>query len=268
MRLLVLLLTGCASTEVYVSAPPPSDASSADVADPMDAEDAAPPDRSKCPTNPDQVGKTKRMYGSGPGYTLYVPKTYDMHVPSALIEVLHGAGDTVPNYLQLWEPVADQRNVIILAPEASSPLSTGFTWLNSDETFILGELDDVASCYSIDPKRRILHGFSAGGVMAYWLGLAKADLFSGIAIFSADLGSAEAVSGMTLLPAPWKIPVSHTHGMDDQNFPISYALASKTRLEAAGHPFYWHPVPGGHTAPATIPNALQAFDDLKSGAAP
>ncbi len=230
--------------------------------------DAGPPDRSKCKVDPDKKSKTIRTLGNAPAYVLYVPSTYDMNVPSAMIEALHGAGDTAANYAQLWQTVADARNVIILTPEASSPLGQGYTWNTSDDSFILGELADVANCYSVDPKRRILHGFSAGGIMAYWLGLAHAEKFSGVAIFSADLGSAEATVGMSLVPAPWKIPVSHFHGQSDMNFPIMYALAGKTKLENAGHTFYWHPIPGGHSAPATPANALQEFDDLKASVAP
>lgn len=135
-------------------------------------------------------------------------------------------------------------------------------------TFVLGELDDLAKCYSIDAKRRIIHGYSAGGIMAYLFGLADAATYSGIAIFSADEGTAEYYNGGSLLPSAWLIPVSHFHGMSDQNFPIAAAQAGIDKLKAAGHPTYWHPIAGDHGATPTPANALQELDDLKSYTAP
>ena len=85
-------------------------------------------------------------------------------------------------------------------------------------------------------------------------------------IASADLNTAEAIIGHALLPAPWKIPVSHFHGTQDMNFPIMYAIAGKDRLIAAGHPFYWHPFDGGHTTNPT--DALTMYQDLAASVAP
>jgi poly(3-hydroxybutyrate) depolymerase len=275
-----LLIVGCSSnTIIYAGGDggPGADSSTTDDGSPADdgatgdvsvPVEAGPPDRSKCKVDPDKIGLTTRTFAGAPDYTVYVPTTYDMNVPSALVEVLHGAGDTTPNYINVWKGVADMRNAILLAPEASSPLGSGFTWSTGDETFVLGELDDLAHCYSIDPKRRILHGYSAGGIMAYLFGLKDAAKFSGIAIFSADEGTAEYYNGGSLLPSSWLIPVSHFHGMSDANFPIASAKAGIDKLTAAGHPTFWHPIPGDHGSTPTPANALTEFDDLKSFTAP
>ena len=102
--------------------------------------------------------------------------------------------------------------------------------------------------------------------MAYLIGLHDAAKFSGISISSADLGSAEAVHGGSLLPSAWAIPVSHFHGTQDQNFPIQYAIAGMDKLTDAGHTFYWHPFDGGHTTTPAF--AATMYDDLKSSTAP
>jgi poly(3-hydroxybutyrate) depolymerase len=277
-----LLLAGCSSDTIVVnsggdggtgndSSSPTDDGSPTDDSATLDsgpADSPGPPDRSKCTKDPDKTGLTTRTYTGAPDYTVYVPKTYDPNVPSALVEILHGAGDTTPNYINVWTGVADMRNVILLAPEASTPLGPGFTWSTGDETFILAELEDLAHCYSIDSKRRILHGYSAGGIMAYLFGLSDAAKYSGIAIFSADEGTAEYYNGGSLLPSSWLIPVSHFHGMSDTNFPIASAKAGIDKLAAAGHPTFWHPIPGDHSATPTAANALTEFDDLKGFSAP
>jgi poly(3-hydroxybutyrate) depolymerase len=224
------------------------------------------PSKPACSSMPNAVGTTHRMAQGNP-YVAYVPPSYDKSKSYSLVVALHGAGDTAGNYLSIiWQGNADSQGFLVIAPEGTSPLGSGYTWDTTDEPLILAAIDDVYACYAIDPKKIILHGFSAGAIMSYWIGLKDAKRFSGISIASADLGSAEAVNGGPLLPAPWKIPVSHFHGMQDMNFPIMYAIAGMNRLIAAGHPFYWHPFNGGHTTnPA---DALQMYMDLKSSTAP
>jgi phospholipase/carboxylesterase len=127
-------------------------------------------------------------------------------------------------------------------------------------------LDDVVKCYSVDPHHVILNGFSAGGTMAYFIGLSRAQRFSGLAIQSSSLSAGENVAGRSLLPAPWKVPVSHFHGDQDQNFLLADAQSGITRLQNAGHPVSFHVFSGGHQA--TAADALVEYDELKSTPSP
>jgi poly(3-hydroxybutyrate) depolymerase len=227
-------------------------------------------DRSKCTASPDAVGLTSRTI-PGMKYVSYVPATYDKTKASRLLLALHGAGDTGNNYLAaIWKSNADARNFIVIAPDGSSPVSGGppggNTWNTSDGNHILDTIDDVSACYSIDAKHIVIDGFSAGGIFAYALGLQAAELFSGISIASSNLGSAEAISGKSLVPAAWKIPVSHHHGLTDMNFPIDTARAGRDKLLAAGHKVDWHEFDGGHTTTAAF--ALVRWDDLATSTAP
>jgi poly(3-hydroxybutyrate) depolymerase len=202
-------------------------------------------------------------------YLSYAPSSYMPGTPLPLVLALHGAGDTNSNYLNvMWKANADTKGFIVIAPEGSAPLGNGYTWQTGDRAYILSTIDDVRACYDLQPKKTIIHGFSAGGIMAYWIGLKDANRFSGIAINSADLGSAEAGAngGIPLLPAPWTIPVSHFHGDQDMNFPIMYAQAGIDRLKAAGHMTYFHIFSGGHTATPMM--AAQEYDDLISSSSP
>lgn len=227
-------------------------------------------DRSKCTASPDALGLTERAI-PGMKYVSYVPAGYDKTKASRLLLALHGAGDTGSNYLAaIWKNNADARNFIVIAPDGSSPVSGGppggNTWNTSDGNHILDTIDDVSACYSIDAKHIVIDGFSAGGIFAYALGLQAAELFSGISIASSNLGSAEAISGKSLVPAAWKIPVSHHHGLADMNFPIDTARAGRDKLLAAGHKVDWHEFDGGHTTTAAF--ALIRWDDLASSTAP
>ena len=234
---------------------------------PVVVDSAVPFDASKplCKIDADKKGLTQRTAMNA--YLAYVPVSYDMNKPTPLVVALHGAGDTASNYFQaIWKGNADTRGFIVIVPEASQAYSGGFTWLGGDDDTVAAALADVQTCYSIDAKRVILDGFSAGGTMAYFIGLSRAQLFSGVGIGASTLGSGEYINGSSLLPAPWKVPVSHFHGDSDPNFPIAQALAGINKLKAAGHTTYWHPFTGGHTTSA--PDALARYDDLKSSTAP
>lgn len=226
--------------------------------------DSGPP----CTMDPHKFGLTTRT-AKNRKYLSYVPASYKPGTPMPLVVALHGAGDTNSNYLNaMWKANADAKGFIVIAPEGGSVLGNGYTWNSADRLLILGTIDDVRPCYDLEPKKTILQGFSAGGIMAYWIGMKDAKRFSGIAINAADLGSAEAGpnGGIKLLPAPWTVPVSHFHGDQDMNFPLMYAQAGIDRLKAAGHMTYFHVFNGGHTASAQM--AAQEYDDLISSSAP
>lgn len=227
--------------------------------------DAGPPDHSSCAQAPDTRGTSNRV-ALNP-YVAYVPASYDPRRPTPLVVALHGAGDTPNNYLSfMWRANADARGFIVIAPQGSPPYLSGFAWQGSDDATVLAALDDVVKCYSIDPHHVILNGFSAGGTMAYFIGLSRALRFSGLAIQSSSLSAGENVAGRYLLPAPWKVPVSHFHGDQDQNFVLADAQSGITRLQNAGHPVNFHVFSGGHQA--TAADALVEYDELKSSSSP
>lgn len=269
-------LLGCSSAPDTGDGSPGTDSGTGDDAATMDdggstddgAGDAGADSGPPCTANADKIGITTRTV-KGRNYISYAPASYMRGKPMPLVVALHGAGDTAANYLSwMWKGNADAKGFVVIVPEGSSPLGNGFTFNTSDRTQILAEIDDVRPCYDLEPKKTILNGFSAGGIMAYWIGMKDAKRFSGIGINSADLGSAEngPNGGGKLIPAPWTIPVSHFHGDQDMNFPIMYAKAGIDRLTAAGHMTYWHPFSGGHTANA--PMAAQEYDDLISSSSP
>ena len=200
-------------------------------------------------------------------YYTYVPAAYDPATQIPVVVSLHGAGDTAPDFLQLWQANADQQRFLVLLPEASAPLGTGFTWYIRDTNVVYGAITDINRCYNTDPHRQIIHGFSAGGFLAYIMGLSQSGRFSGLAIASSDLGSSEYYFGGPLLPSAWDIPVSMYHGYQDPNFPFEVAgQGSHDALVDAGHVVYWHPFDGGHIT--TAADNLQMYEDLQNSLSP
>ena len=126
--------------------------------------DAAP--KPPCASMPNAIGTTNRTAAGNP-YVAYVPASYDKSKRYDLVVALHGAGDKAGNYLSIiWQGNADSQGFLVIAPEGTSPVYSGFTWDSSDEPLILAAIDDFYACYSVDPKKVIIHGFSAGGSSA------------------------------------------------------------------------------------------------------
>jgi predicted esterase len=226
------------------------------------------PTKQPCTANQDQVGLTMRTAMGNP-YVAYVPASYDPTKLTPLVIVLHGDGDTAENYLNvIWKANADTDGFIVIAPEGTAAVGNGgYTYNISDKTLILAAAVDVYNCYAIDWRREIMHGFSAGGIMAYIIGLSQAQLFSGVSISSSDLGTAEYYNGGSLLPSAWEIPFSLSHGTQDQNFPIAMTgIPSMEALEDAGHTVYWHEFNGGHTTTPALAQLM--YLDLESSLAP
>ncbi len=237
---------------------------------------ADPTDRSKCISDPDKLGLTKRTVASVDGsttyaYAAYAPSTYDPKKPSSLLIGFHGAGDTADNYLSMiWQTIAEARGFLVLIPEGSSKLGAGFTYSSNDARYVENDvLLDFVRCYSTDQQRKVIHGFAAGGLLAYTIGFLNAKKYAGVLIAGSDFGQAEILAtsaGKSLLPAPWLIPVSHTHGLSDPKYPIAGARAGRDKLLGAGHTVNWHEFEGGSAI--TADQALVMWDELAASKSP
>jgi poly(3-hydroxybutyrate) depolymerase len=252
-----------------------------DDAGPDAGEDAGPPSPygQGCSSQQDATGlvlrkgKTAGPKGGLHEYYTYVPRSYDPSSVIPLVVSLHGAGDNAQNFVSFWEKDADEKGFMVLVPEASAeviaPTRTtpaGYTWESTDTVVVDGAIADIQRCYNTDLRHQIIHGFSAGGELAYILGLSSLS-FSGLAISSSDLGSAEVVAGRRLLPSAWLIPASIFHGEQDPNFPFAKCgEGSRDALVDAGHTVYFHPFVGGHMTSAA--DWLQMYGDLESSTTP
>lgn len=174
----------------------------------------------------------------------YVPRT----PAERLVVVLHGAGGTAEDALRLLLPHADDRGLMLFAPQAAGP-----TWdlilsgYGPDVARIQGALDQVLGAHRVAIPTPALAGFSDGASYALSLGLANGDVFDAVLAFSPGF----AASGSAAGPA-----VFVSHGRSDRVLPIDRCSRLLVpALRQAGHPVEYLEFDGGHEVPAPVLDA-------------
>jgi predicted esterase len=185
---------------------------------------------------------------------VYVPKSWSRDKPSPVLVLLHGAGGSSERILQRVEPLADELNLLVLAPD-----SRAVTWdgavgdLGPDVDFIDRALAWLFERYPIDPKHLALAGFSDGATEALTLGLTNGLLFSHLFAFSPAGAAPPSRAG-------WP-RIYICHGTADRILPIDRASRILVpRLQRAGYDVRYVEFDGPHTVPPDLLRAgLQWF---------
>lgn len=117
-------------------------------------------------------------------YQLYVPENYHPDVRYGVVVWLHGpGGDEEKQVLEQWKPLCKLHDLILVIPGSNAPNQ----WERTEAEFIARVLAQVTKTYSTDPARTVLHGYQAGGAMAYLVGLRARDLVGAVAVVDAPL---------------------------------------------------------------------------------
>lgn len=126
-------------------------------------------------------GGTDRIYG------IYIPKSYDPAIPTALVLNLHEtSGNPREQFIYSnIQPVADKHGFIAVMPAVIRGASTWNALLDpkgiDDVRFIRDLIKELAAKYNIDPKRIYAMGLSGGARMASRLGCEMAGTLAAIA---------------------------------------------------------------------------------------
>ena len=101
-----------------------------------------------------------------------------------LIVILHGHGGTATGMLGYISPAAEARGAAVLACEGSGVEKTdqgeGHSWSDPDVAAVLACLDATLAKHPIDPKRVVVCGHSAGGVMSLKVHAMRPAAFAGV----------------------------------------------------------------------------------------
>ncbi|MBM7488798.1 putative esterase [Micromonospora luteifusca] len=161
-----------------------------------------------------------------------------------LVLLLHGAGGSARQGLDLLLPVADAHHLLLVAPQSSAAswdlIAGGF---GADVARIDGLL---ATAFDGYPVRDVtLGGFSDGASYALSLGLANGDLIDALLAFSPGFAAPPATHGRP------RIFVSH--GVDDRVLPIDVCSRRLVpHLHGLGYDVTYQEFQGGHEIPTPI----------------
>ena len=179
---------------------------------------------------------------------------YAAHVPAGdgpfpLVVALHGWGSNAHDLLGL-APVLNRGELLVLSPQGpvTFPIAQGVPghgWFDltregpPDPSEIKQAADLVEAFveaatarYPVDPRKRVLLGFSQGGVLAYELALRNPSAWAGVAALSSWLP--EELVRAAGSPSLETLPVFVTHGTQDPMIPVERAQESRERLNTLG----------------------------------
>lgn len=107
----------------------------------------------------------------------YVPENYHPGRSYSLVVTLHApSAFDQEKLVEMWKPICERDNVIVLAPKSVDPKR----WQPTEVAFVRKAIEDVLGRYSIDRLRIAVHGYQAGGAMAYLVGVAHRDVVRAI----------------------------------------------------------------------------------------
>lgn len=198
-------------------------------------------------------GESRLGLAEGRDALVYVPPGLRAGAPAPLVVFLHGAGGNARLLLPALRELADERGLVVLAPE-----SRGHTWdlllgeVGPDLEFLQRALDHVKARVAVDRTRVALAGFSDGASYALSVGLRNRDVFTHVIAFSPGL------AGPAGAP-PWP-QIFVSHGDRDGVLPVEAAKSIVARLLGQGCDVAYREFEGGHEVPAeVVRDALRWF---------
>jgi len=93
---------------------------------------------------------------------VFVPETYRADQPHAMLLALHGAGGHGSSALRTWQQVAEEQNLILVAPTEAGA-NGGYAFAERERLNILAVLRWTRRHLNIDERRIHLTGISRGG---------------------------------------------------------------------------------------------------------
>ncbi|MEU6077654.1 phospholipase [Micromonospora sp. NPDC047074] len=174
---------------------------------------------------------------------VYAPEPLD-GPPYTLVLLLHGAGGSARQGLDLLLPIADAHRLLLVAPQAASSswdlIVEGF---GVDVRRIDGLLATAFAGYPV--ARVAFGGFSDGASYALTLGLTNGDLVDAVVAFSPGFAAPLVTHGRP------RVYVSH--GVDDPVLPVDVCSRRLVpRLRALGHDVTYDEFAGPHEVPSDV----------------
>jgi len=113
-------------------------------------------------------------------YQLYLPPLKPQST-APLVIWLHPAGGEGHELILKWWPALKKQGYALMLPKSVDPKS----WRTNEDKSLLAYIHHAVKHHRIDTKKVVLLGFSAGGQMAFYMGMQHAERLAGIVTMSA-----------------------------------------------------------------------------------
>jgi len=164
----------------------------------------------------------------GQRFTLSIPLGIQTEQPMPFILALHYAGHGMPYYglpmiTELVGPAFESLQALILAPDC-----TAEDWNQpQSEDDLKALLDHLENAYNIDPVRRLVTGYSMGGIGTWhWA-----------ATYPQRFRAAIVMAGMppqNMINIEWQIPLLIIHSRQDELMPYHTSQQAVDQLQRRG----------------------------------
>ena len=153
-------------------------------------------------------------------YRLMLPTNYNPAVSNAFAFILHGHNQTADSFVNLHPGllVSALTNNLILALPNGVADERGTGWSNrdpepgeyqvNDVSFLLALLDRLDATLTLDRRRIYSGGFSAGGVMSYYLSSRTTNVLAAIAAVESAIGGSRDTNAPIVTNPPPSGPLS------------------------------------------------------------
>jgi len=168
-------------------------------------------------------------------YLVFVPKGAPSG-PLPVLLLLHGAGDRAENFIQAWESLAQEKRIVLIAPQL--PREEAFE-PEAPQIFRC-IVESVRKEVNLDLHRIYLFGHSMGGYLAYDGALLDSGFYAAAAIHA--MGIADDYTWIVPRAAR-KIPIAIYIGTGDQLVSIGQVRKTEGLLRKSGFPVRYQEMP-------------------------
>lgn len=182
-------------------------------------------------------------------YYLYTPSSYNPAQKYPLIVALHWSSGRGTDMIERWKEPAEKYGYIVACPNSKD---SNF-WDTDEDVNILRMIRVIKKEYAVDSSAVLVTGFSAGGMLTYYLGIHYPEVFTLMAPFAGSLKRLLG-DGINLNKDVKKtIPVFIVHGTSDSTVDLSESYFSRDQLINYGYIAKVYEVPGlDHQYPANV----------------